>query len=217
MRRVGHAATLRTPSAGRKDRDRLPETPYLGRGMSGSARPRMTSDEFIAWAMQQPEGQRYELVAGDVIAIAPERSAHALVKFHIARRLAEAIEAAGLPCQVYPDGMAVEIDDATTYEPDALVRCGAPIPADALKLNDPVIVVEVLSPSSRARDAGAKLADYFRLASVRHYLIVRTEDRVIIHHRRGDDGGIVNRIVRAGAIRLDPPGIVLSDALPAQS
>ena len=99
--------------------------------------------------------------------------------------------------------MAVEIDERTTYEPDALVRCGTPLPHDALKLSDPVIVVEVLSPSSRARDAGAKLADYFRLPSVRHYLVVRTEDRVIIHHERGDDGVIVTRIVHAG---LDPPG-----------
>ena len=40
----------------------------------------MTSDEFIAWAMEQPEGKRYELFAGKVVAMAPERSAHALAK-----------------------------------------------------------------------------------------------------------------------------------------
>ncbi len=40
----------------------------------------MTADEFIDWAMAQPEGQRYELVAGEVVAMAPERSAHALTK-----------------------------------------------------------------------------------------------------------------------------------------
>jgi Uma2 family endonuclease len=180
--------------------------------VSDPARKRMTSDEFIAWAMQQ-DG-RYELVAGEVVAMAPERSAHALTKFRIARRLADAIETAGLPCQVYPDGMAVEIDDDITYEPDASVRCGAPLPADALKLHDPVIVVEVLSPSSRARDAGAKLADYFRLPSVRHYLVVRTEDRTIIHHARGDDGAIATRIVRDSPIMLDPPGIMLTDCFP---
>ena len=53
--------------------------------------------------------------------------------------------------------MAVEIDEHTIYEPDALVRCGTPLPPDAIKLNDPVIVVEVLSPSTSARDPGAKL------------------------------------------------------------
>jgi Uma2 family endonuclease len=174
----------------------------------------MTSDEFIAWAMEQPETSHYELAAGEVVAKSPEPSAHALTKAHVWRRLAEGTEAANRPCEIYPSGMAVEIDEATTYEPDALVRCGAPLPADAIKLNDPIIIVEVLSPSSLARDSGAKLADYFHLPSVRHYLIVRTEDHVVIHHERGDDGGIATRIVRHGPLRLDPPGITLSDCFP---
>src|ERR1700710_1437129 len=139
--------------------------------MPDPAPNRMTADKFIAWAMEQPEGQRFELAAGEAVGMAPERSAHALTKFHIARRLAEAVEREGLPCVVYPDGMAVEIDVFTVYEPDALVRCGAAVAANSVKLHDPIIVVEVLSPSTRARDAGAKLIDYFRLPSVHHYLI----------------------------------------------
>jgi Uma2 family endonuclease len=174
----------------------------------------MTSDEFIAWAMEQPEASHYELVGGEVVAMAPERSAHALTKFHIARRLADRIEAANLPCQVYPDGMSVEVDDHTVYEPDALVRCGAPLPPNAIKLNDPVIIVEVLSPSTSSRDVGAKLADYFRLPSVRHYLIVRAENRTIVHHARGENGIILTRIVREGPILLEPPGIALTDCFP---
>lgn len=180
--------------------------------MSEPARTRMTSDQFIAWAMEQ--GARYELVAGEIVGMAPERAAHARVKAHIWRRLTEGIEAANLPCEAFADGMAVEIDETTTYEPDALVRCGSPLPPDAIKLTDPIIVVEVLSPSSLARDAGAKLADYFRLPSVRHYLIVRTEDRVVIHHERGDDGTIATRILRDEPLRLDPPGIALTDCFP---
>jgi Uma2 family endonuclease len=176
----------------------------------------MTSDEFIAWAMLQPEGHRYELAAGEVIAMAPERSSsHALAKANIWRRLIEAVEAAGLPCSVYPDGMAVEIDAATTYEPDALVRCGKVLPPDAIKLNDPVIVVEVLSPSTRARDSGAKLADYFRLPSVHHYLIVRTEDRAVIHHARNAEGRILTRILREGTLYLDPPGLAVTGLFPS--
>jgi Uma2 family endonuclease len=58
--------------------------------------------------------------------------------------------------------MAVEIDDRTVYEPDALVRCGSPLDDDAIKITDPLIVVEVLSPSSPTRDAGAKLAACLR-------------------------------------------------------
>jgi Putative restriction endonuclease len=75
-----------------------------------------------------------------------------------------------------------------------------------------MIVVEVLSPSSHARDTGAKLADYFRLGSVRHNLIVRTEDRTISHHERNAAGTITTRIIREASIRLSPPGIEVSAA-----
>jgi Uma2 family endonuclease len=178
--------------------------------MSDPAAALMTSDEFIAWAMEQPEGERYELFAGKVVRMAPERSVHALAKFGVARRLAEAVERDGLACTVYLDGMVVEIDATTTYEPDALVRCGTAVSPDTVKLTDPVVVVEVLSPSTRARDHADKLIDYFRLESVQHYLIVRTEDRVIVHHARNADGSILTRIVREGVLQFDPPGLTVT-------
>ncbi len=176
---------------------------------------RMTSDEFIAWSMEQPEGQHYELAAGEVIAMAPERSGHALAKANVWRRLNDAVEASGLPCDVYPDGMTVTIDANTVYEPDVLVRCGSRVPDDTVRLHDPVIVVEVLSPATRSRDSGAKLIDYFRLPSVRHYLITGTEDRAVIHHARNADGTILTRIVRDGTLSLDPPGLTVSGLFPA--
>ncbi len=178
--------------------------------MSDPARfPRMTSDEFIVWAMEQPEGKRYELVAGEVFAMAPERSVHALAKFRIARRLAEAVEAAGLPCTVYPDGMAVIVDADTTYEPDAMLRCGEELSDDTVKVFDPLVVIEVASPSTQSLDAGDKLADYFRVPALRHYLIVRTKGKIVIHYVRDEGGTITTRIIRDGTVELDPPGIVV--------
>ena len=169
---------------------------------------RMSADEFIPWAMEQ-EG-RFELASGEVVAMAPERAAHNLVKAEAWRALRDAIRGAGLPCQVFTDGMAVRVDDATVYEPDATVRCGPRLDGDAVEFSDPVIVVEVLSPSTRARDAGAKLQDYFRLPSVRHYLILRTDTRSAIHHARGEGGTIATAILTEGALRLDPPGIAVA-------
>jgi Uma2 family endonuclease len=183
--------------------------------MTALATIRMSSDEFIAWAMTRPEGERYELVAGEVVAMAPERASHARLKFRIARRLAEAIEAARLDCEAFTDGMAVQIDAATVYEPDAVVRCGPDLDDAAVKIVDPLIIVEVLSPSSRARDAGAKLEDYFRLRSLRHYLILKTENRTVIHHFRNEQGRIETRIIERGPVRLDPPQITLADIFPA--
>jgi Uma2 family endonuclease len=181
------------------------------RGVMSATLPlRMTADEFIAWAMEQPEGKRYELVAGEVVAMAPERVGHGRAKFRIARRLAEAIELAKLPCDPFGDGMTVRVDADTIYEPDALVRCGPPIDDNAVEITDPIIVVEVVSPSSRRRDTGGKLEDYFRISSLRHYLIVKTENKAIIHHRRDEAGEITTHIIRDGVLRLDPPGLVVT-------
>ncbi len=105
--------------------------------------------------------------------------------------------------------MSVRVDDHTVYEPDALVRCGPPVPGDTIEITDPVVVVEVVSPSSRGVDRGVKLERYFSLASVRHYLIVDTERHVVIHHHRDDAGEIRAAILHDGALALDPPGLTL--------
>jgi Uma2 family endonuclease len=179
--------------------------------MSATVPSRMTADEFIAWAMEQPEGKRYELVAGEVVAMAPERAWHRRMKGLIYTALVESIRGAGAGCEAFPDGMTVRVDPNTIYEPDALVRCGAPIDDDAVEIADPIIVVEVVSPSSRKRDTGGKLEDYFRIPSLRHYLIVKTENKAIIHHHRGDEAGeITTHIIRDGVLRLDPPGLVVT-------
>ena len=167
-----------------------------------------TADEFIAWALEQPTG-RFELDNGRVVAMAPERAAHAIVKGNMFVSLRSAIGARGLACRAFPDGMAVRVDDHTVYEPDALVRCGPDLPGDAVELNDPLVVVEVISPSSRGVDRGAKLASYFSLPSVRHYLIIDTDKRVVIHHHRDDTGRIGSTIVRDGPLSLDPPGLAI--------
>jgi Uma2 family endonuclease len=169
---------------------------------------RMTVEEFVDWAMAQPEG-RFELVDGTVVAMAPERAAHARLKARIWRALDDQIRERSLACEALPDGMTVKIDEHTAYEPDAQVHCGEVLADEVVIVPASVIVVEVLSPSTASRDTGAKLADYFRMPSLRHYLIVRTDRPTVIHHRRGDGELIETRVVTAGALSLDPPGITL--------
>ena len=55
-----------------------------------SSSPRMTVDQFLAWPDEGPEGARYELVAGEVVAMAPERAAHARIKLKSGSRCARA-------------------------------------------------------------------------------------------------------------------------------
>jgi Uma2 family endonuclease len=167
-----------------------------------------TADEFIAWALEQPAG-RFELDNGAVAARAPERASHATAKGNAFMALRNGITARNLTCQAFPDGMSVRIDDWTVYEPDALVRCGPPLPGDAIEVSDPVIIVEVVSPSSRGVDRGVKLAGYFLLPSVRHYLIVDTNKRVVIHNHRSAEGRIEVRILHCGSLTLDPPDLTI--------
>jgi Uma2 family endonuclease len=180
--------------------------------MSFPARSRMTADEFLDWAMAQPEGARYELVTGEVVAMAPERAVRGRAKVAAFDALRAGVVEAGLPCEAFVDGMAVRVDETTVFEPDVLLRCGPPVPDECIEIRDPVIVVEVLSPSSTSRDTGGKLDDYFRIPSVRHYLIVETANRTVIHHRRDDAGELQIRILRDGTIALQPPGLSLAVA-----
>ncbi len=175
----------------------------------------MTADQFIAWAMEQPEGAHYELDGGEVVAMAPEQLGHSLIKSLIVHRMLLEIARLGLDCTALPDGVPLRISDRVVYEPDAMLRCGPPLAYATVGISDPLVVIEVRSRSTGYRDSGVKLSDYFSLPSVGHYLIVRGEDRVVIHHhRRGPDAPILTRIIRDGIVQLDPPGIVLRDFFP---
>jgi Uma2 family endonuclease len=173
--------------------------------MTALPKTHMTVDEYLTWAEERPG--RYELLDGSVFAMSPEGAGHAEKKAAVHAALLAGIRARGLPCYVLPDGMTVRINDVTAYEPDALVYCGAKIAPSAIEVPNPIIVVEVLSPSTRHIDLSAKLADYFRLPSIMHYLIVDPTKPRIIHHARGAGDTILTRIVSEGHIVLDPPDV----------
>jgi Uma2 family endonuclease len=100
--------------------------------------------------------------------------------------------------------------DDSDYEPDAVLHCGERLSDDAVAVPDPLVIVEVLSPSTSASDRAWKLREYFRLPSLSHYLIVWSDKQQVVHHRRRDDGEIETRTVIGGEIRLYPPGITIT-------
>jgi Uma2 family endonuclease len=165
---------------------------------------RLTREEYLRWVERQPK--RYERIAGEPVAMSPECAQHVRIKSRIWAVLDRAIGQAGLDREALADGVTIEVDADTDYEPDAVVNCGPKLSPDATVATNPVIVVEVLSPSTQSIDSSDKLADYFRVPSIQHYLILRARRPEIIHHCRvGND--VVSRVVNAGAILLDPPGI----------
>ncbi len=169
-----------------------------------TALKQMTVDEFLLWA-EGREG-RWELHDGVPVMMSPERVAHNRSKFRAATALQDALAAAGLSCEVFTDGLAIKVDARTTFEPDASVVCGPRRPDDAIALENPVIVVEVLSPSTAAIDHGRRLSGYFSIPSVQHCLILDPERRGAIHHKRGASDAIETRVLTGGVARLDPPG-----------
>jgi Uma2 family endonuclease len=102
--------------------------------------------------------------------------------------------------------MTVRMNARTAFEPDALV-CLPPTDLNTMEIPNPVIVVEVLSPSTAADDHGVKLDGYFSLGSVSQYLILDPDRRVMIRHRCGHAGAIETRVLREGKVILDPPGL----------
>ena len=160
----------------------------------------MTVASYLAWLEQQPRG-RFELVDGQVVAMNSQRIEHAEIKLSVAFALKEALS--DRPCHVVGDGMAIQIDDDTVYEPDALVYCGERLKRGTIIFSTPVLVVEILSPSTKTIDTTKKLEGYFKLPSVRHYLIIDPDSRTIVHHARDEKGAITTLIANAGDLWLD--------------
>jgi Uma2 family endonuclease len=178
---------------------------------------KMTADEFLAWAEKLPkEAGKFELWDGEVIVkhgpagqMNAERSQHWEVKGAIYRSLHDAIKRAGVRCFAALDGASVRFADDKLVEPDVLVYRGEKVPRDVLEVPNPLIVVEVLSPSTGSFDLGVKMQGYFALPSVHHYLVVDPDRPLIIHHKRGAGDVFETRIPTIGSLKLDPPGLDL--------
>ena len=176
--------------------------------MTALPRHHLTVDEFVVWSGKTPG--RFELLHGIVYAMAPERAVHARVKFRVQKALEAAIGVGRVDCHMLPDGMTVRPPGVSSFEPDALVHCGARLGPDETVVPNPVIVVEVGSPSTRNWDESYKFAGYFQLPSVQHYLIIDPSAMPVIHHAGQSDGTILTRLVSSGTIAITPPGIAIS-------
>jgi Uma2 family endonuclease len=176
---------------------------------------KMTADEFLAWAVTLPkEAGKFELWDGEVIVKHgpvgqqnAERSQHWETKGAVYRTLHEAIKRAGLPCFAAIDGASVRLSNNKLVEPDVLVYCGQKVPRDTIEVPNPLIIVEVLSPSTGTMDMGVKLQGYFALPSVHHYLLIDPDRPLLIHHKRGTGDAIETRIANGARLHLDPPGL----------
>lgn len=180
---------------------------------SARSHSRMTVAEFLAWSEEQSDDGRYELVAGlPVRLMAPTSIRHARIQRNVAETLRRALAKAATPCEVFDagPGVAVGADGNECRIPDVVVTC-VTMPDEAAHLiPDPMIVVEVASPSTRLAHVNDKVEFYGGIASMQHYLVIEQDRHRVVYHGRGPSGALEPHIVREGSIALTPPGVELA-------
>ena len=167
----------------------------------------MTVEEYLPWAMAR-DG-RWELIDGRPVKMPSETLDQIDVKAFAWLALKEIVSESGLDLHAVSDGATVRIGKNNANEPDALVYAGARRPGRSLEVPDPIIVVEVVSPTSGKRDRTGKRQDYFSLPSVAHYLVVDPEEQTVLHFDRGNWQGEGRLLGMADTVGLTPPGLLL--------
>jgi Uma2 family endonuclease len=149
--------------------------------MSNVAEKLMSLDEFLAWERDQPEKHEY---AGGVITMMTGASlAHATITMNVAFALRQALRGTG--CRPFVNDAKVIASDSVRY-PDIVVTC-QPVDGTDDIVPEPIVVIEVISPSAERDDRGRKKFDYFATPSIRQYAIIEQDERLIdLYTRTGD-------------------------------
>jgi Uma2 family endonuclease len=127
------------------------------------------------------DGNRYELINGQLHVSAAPLPLHQRAVRRLLRRLEDA---APFSLEVFPAPTAWRIDARTQLEPDLLVTGAELVGSGSAHLErPPVLVVEILSPSTRAYDLGTKLLTYSD-AGLDAYWIIDPDQPAITEHRR---------------------------------
>ena len=150
--------------------------------MAEAARKLITAEEYLE-ITGEDEG-RHELIEGVIYAMAPIRANHSLITSNLNTRLGVHLQ--GTPCRIYNDPMAVRIDDFSVYAPDVMVDCSK-IDGESLYKEEPLLIVEVLSPSTRRHDKATKLRKYLTIPSLKEYALIE-QDFVDVEILRRDNG-----------------------------
>jgi Uma2 family endonuclease len=137
--------------------------------MAEPAIRRMTVDEFLRW--EDGTDNRYELVDGFVLAMAPPSPRHGTLVLRLGGAIDAALRARP-PCAAHSDAGIVRPNrDDSFYVADIAVACDRLQPDDQL-IRNPILLVEILSPSRANFDRNTKIPDYRRIPSVEEILLL---------------------------------------------
>lgn len=161
-------------------------------------------DDYLAGELASPVKHEYR--QGEAFAMSGGTRAHSIVTGNLFGNLWTHLRGSG--CRAFAENMKVRVQAANAfYYPDVAVTCSDRDRDQQLQrhfIDDPRLIMEVLSPSTAAFDRGEKFADYRTLESLEEYVLV-SSDRVAIEVFRRDDAGNWTRVTydeRDGSISL---------------
>lgn len=189
--------------------------------MAEPARRFWTLDEFLAF--DDGTDTRYELFEGQIVAMAPASDVHGALVARLAVRIGAGLRP---PCEVVIEAGIVPPERADSwYQADLAVTCAG------LKgqqfIGEPILIAEVLSPSTAATDRERKLPDYRSIPSLQDILVISSTEARIEHFRREPDGWKIHDLRGQGTLRLETfdltidlaelyAGILISDQAQAE-
>jgi Uma2 family endonuclease len=165
--------------------------------MASRAPQRMTLAEFLEW--DDGTDRRYQLVDGLPVMMAPAVEAHGELALSMGAEIRSRLRP---PCRVISEaGVTIAERADTYYLADLAVTC-AHREAGRRIVAEPVVIVEVLSPSTSHIDRWRKVADYRTLPSVQEIVVVSSDERRVELQRRISDGWRVEDLIGQASIRL---------------
>jgi len=156
-------------------------------GLRSHAPARMTLTEFLSWDAADPSGQPWQLVDGEPVAMASGSETHAALQGEIARLIGNHLVNSGSPCRLLGQPSIVPRVRANRNVriPDLGVTCAPP--ALGRMVPDPILLIEILSPSNEAQTR-ANIWAYTTIPSVREIVAVHSTRIEAELLRRNADG-----------------------------
>ena len=172
----------------------------------------MDLDDFEELLADKPAHEKWELIGGRVVRMmVGARWQHNIIVGNISADVRRQIRVQKAGCQVFTETFWLKerFMDLAVF-PDVMVRCGARLREEATSINDPVVLVEVVSPGSEARDRVEKDVLYRRLPSLQHYVLAERDIAAVDALERSESGWTLRRIEGLdGVLQLPAIGVSL--------
>jgi Uma2 family endonuclease len=160
--------------------------------------PLLTVDEYLE--LEEFSTIRHEYVEGHIYAVAGVTNRHDAIVVNIIASLHSA--ARGTPCHVRTGEVMLRVSASRYYYPDVHVICH-PLSMEQRTVEDPCVIVEVLSPTTEQIDQREKLFAYTTMETLRAYYIVRQDRMTVENHWRDEEGTWWHGILHAeGALHV---------------